>query len=1000
MNGLKSDLVAESLSASPKPSCATDSNRLVGLPPRLSEPALLEHASISSEHPGDINTHTKSMSAEASSLGGSNDVSPEIFENSILDMNAAKCSPDGIVSISSTSGLTPTLADLTGAMSPHAMSASVTNERSVSPQPSSSHSQALASVAASTLSSPTQVRDVQQKVDGAGVADPAVVTVEKPIPNVEDQSSVAAIAARKSDNLGTNSFVTPTKTSRSYSESGGSIVTRISPTSSTEKSISPTSGGIPRTNRPRSPQEVIIPPHLLRVTGSNASASSLFQHCAIPLLETNEDGSRHLSAAAAELMRAVQGPLCIVSVVGPPGSGKSRLANKLIGRLKGQSKGLGFPERSYSVSPSALGATKHEHEESLGTLGLWLWAWPWSGRLADGRPCSVLILDSEGLDVRAADCAADILPFCLAYTLSSRILYCRGEGTDGEVCLQDLGLATLLARGGPFGTAEMQLSTPSLLMSSKAAATELPIAGSTHPSSQHWLKVLGISSGGGKQDSLSRKLCSISLASAFYSMLPVPVSDILYAPRSRAPSAALDTSPSTASSAKDASSKFAFSESEVTDSRNVSSPEGDTILKEKSVDEATSELDQLHHLIMHNLEVKCLHNAPLLEFSGSEIVLLAGGYLEALNAKKAAEVSSTENVSGEACAGDLRGSGSYWDPLTKHMCQLANAAAVEEYVRLLGPLAVYLSEDGAGVGADDLKGALRPCSEDLILAAHHEAFSGAMDVFDRMSLGRYRDEMRSNTASEISVLSKLLIDGNQKSSLSECEALLEGLYTGTVVPMGHFHGMSPLSDGGADYDEDSYRNNWRQLYENYVASARGPSVYFALSTFLKAHLLCSSIDASSHSRCSEISASASRLRKQLHGSRANPASRNAVLALASDTQDVSSVRLDSQQEVPAKKDISIMASSDDTLRDKVRVLEQMNIRLQQQVVDLNRNAAKNKLGLKGALLACAGDDAIESWLFGDAASGKKKKVFKCTGRPDDNGEQATASVPAPTEWSE
>lgn len=124
-------------------------------------------------------------------------------------------------------------------------------------------------------------------------------------------------------------------------------------------------------------------------------------------------------------MKSIPGPIGIVAVAGLYRTGKSYLLNRM---LLNRSNGFG-------VGPTVNPCTK----------GLWIWNRPVPGRMSDGTPINVLIIDSEGIGALNEDSSHDTKIFSLAILLSSCFIY-NSVGSIDENAIQNLSLVVNLTK--------------------------------------------------------------------------------------------------------------------------------------------------------------------------------------------------------------------------------------------------------------------------------------------------------------------------------------------------------------------------------------------------------------------------------------------------------------------------------------------------------------------------------------------------------------------------
>lgn len=105
---------------------------------------------------------------------------------------------------------------------------------------------------------------------------------------------------------------------------------------------------------------------------------------------------------ALQKLRTVRGPVCVVSIAGPYRKGKSYVL----------SESFDQPE----VFP--LG-----HHFDPETMGIWMWIVPKTFRDSNGQECTVVLLDSEGIDAVRGEGLDDNQIFTLTVLLASVLIY-------------------------------------------------------------------------------------------------------------------------------------------------------------------------------------------------------------------------------------------------------------------------------------------------------------------------------------------------------------------------------------------------------------------------------------------------------------------------------------------------------------------------------------------------------------------------------------------------
>ena len=157
---------------------------------------------------------------------------------------------------------------------------------------------------------------------------------------------------------------------------------------------------------------------------------------ALPLVQFHDDGSCTTCPEALAWLRTLNDPVAVVAVAGRYRTGKSFLLNHVLLRGAGaelsDKKKNGFP-----VGPTTQPCTK----------GLWLW--PRAARTrADGpggRPCHVLVIDTEGTGATNSNDTRDTRIFALALLLSSYFIY-NSQGSIDEPALANLQVVTEVSR--------------------------------------------------------------------------------------------------------------------------------------------------------------------------------------------------------------------------------------------------------------------------------------------------------------------------------------------------------------------------------------------------------------------------------------------------------------------------------------------------------------------------------------------------------------------------
>lgn len=145
------------------------------------------------------------------------------------------------------------------------------------------------------------------------------------------------------------------------------------------------------------------------------------------LLLSYSEGSREfkLSDEGKAFLCNLQLPIAVIGVAGMYRTGKSYLLNRmLLDRRKG-----------FGVGPSVNPCTK----------GIWIWGTPVAGRTIDGQPCSVVILDTEGIGALDQDSDHDSRIFSLTVLIVSCFIY-NSRGSIDEEALNNLSLVVNLTK--------------------------------------------------------------------------------------------------------------------------------------------------------------------------------------------------------------------------------------------------------------------------------------------------------------------------------------------------------------------------------------------------------------------------------------------------------------------------------------------------------------------------------------------------------------------------
>lgn len=112
-----------------------------------------------------------------------------------------------------------------------------------------------------------------------------------------------------------------------------------------------------------------------------------------------------LNSSAVDILRSIQGPVCVVAIVGPCRSGKSYILSRLIN------------------SQGAKCYFDLGHQMDPKTMGIWMWDRPFKVELKNGNVVTMVLLDTEGIDAANATEQGDNQIFTLSVLLSSLLIY-------------------------------------------------------------------------------------------------------------------------------------------------------------------------------------------------------------------------------------------------------------------------------------------------------------------------------------------------------------------------------------------------------------------------------------------------------------------------------------------------------------------------------------------------------------------------------------------------
>ena len=147
------------------------------------------------------------------------------------------------------------------------------------------------------------------------------------------------------------------------------------------------------------------------------------------LLAYDERSKRfELGDEALEALRAIKGPVGVLSVCGRARQGKSFILNQLAGAAASNDAG-------FKVGPTVRPCTK----------GLWIWSAPIPCRTPEGDPYHLVLLDTEGIDAYDQTGQYSTQIFSMAVLLSSLFVYNQMGGID-EAALDRLSLVTEMTK--------------------------------------------------------------------------------------------------------------------------------------------------------------------------------------------------------------------------------------------------------------------------------------------------------------------------------------------------------------------------------------------------------------------------------------------------------------------------------------------------------------------------------------------------------------------------
>jgi hypothetical protein len=132
-----------------------------------------------------------------------------------------------------------------------------------------------------------------------------------------------------------------------------------------------------------------------------------------------------LNPASLAYIRSLPSPISVVAVAGLYRTGKSYLINRVFLNSS----------QAFEVGPSVNPCTK----------GIWIWTEPITCSQPDGSPCTLLLLDTEGIGGLDKDSDYDSRIFSIAALLSSVFVY-NSTGPIDENAIENIGLVVNLSR--------------------------------------------------------------------------------------------------------------------------------------------------------------------------------------------------------------------------------------------------------------------------------------------------------------------------------------------------------------------------------------------------------------------------------------------------------------------------------------------------------------------------------------------------------------------------
>jgi hypothetical protein len=453
--------------------------------------------------------------------------------------------------------------------------------------------------------------------------------------------------------------------------------------------------------------------------------------------------------------------VCIVAVAGLYRTGKSSLLNWLLGRNAG-----------FTVGPSINRCTR----------GLWIWGKPVPGVLANGEPCSVIILDTEGIGGVEGDSKYDARIFSMAILLCSTLIY-NSLGSIDENAISNLSFIAQLSQhiklsSSPQSHAgknddeddgdasEFCKIFPSFVWVVRDFTLQLEDEDGDEISPTQYLnKSLELTNGYDKQ-TLERNRTR-SMLSAFF-----PERQCVTLVRPIGDEAALQ--------------------------------QVDLVPYDDLREDFKKSMEVLQTAVFGTLRPKSIDNRPL---NGPMFAGLVSAYVSAINAGGVPTISSA------------------WEGVSRQECIDAKEEATK----------VYATEVKERCPPDRL-----PLEDEVLQTAHIAAESKALAAFKSRAVGVSARDFQADLQEAIDKSFASLREANSEASTVFCEGLVSGVYDRIIrANLDGVGGGEAVNGSLTKYASDisSFRSDWTSLFDEYAAGARGPSKWKVLSTFSRGRML-------------------------------------------------------------------------------------------------------------------------------------------------------------------